>query len=431
MSEKEIVKRAVTEVFEKCGYADVSRLSQRDYEHISQQVEVATSILISGSTIKRLLHGDFSRLPQVATLNAIATFLGHKSWQEYVAFNGSMHQLTAAQKREARQNFFSFRRVKVAALIGVVAGVVIALGFVHLSGGKAIRGADKASLSVKKTTVNDIPNTVVFNYNIDDVEADSFFIQQSWDEHRRVRIFKNQYTVTDIYYEPGYHIAKLIANDSVIRTADVSIPTDRWFIYAKDTTPASTPEYISISNLVNDGILSINEEDLEDNHIDTRREKQYVYTYFPTLNQVNSDDLLLKTRVRVKKLRNSYCPYIMIEVFCQRYFMFFKATSKGCAREAMIQFGENFISGRNADLSSLGYDVSEWKNVELYVKDKQGSVKIDGQEVFATGYKKTGQGITGVGFISNGLCEIDFVELKGLDGTIVYSNDFEDANNIQ
>ena len=48
------------------------------------------------------------------------------------------------------------------------------------------------------------------------------------------RIYKNHYTVTDIYYEPGYHLAKLIANDSAIRVAEVSIPTDRWVFYANE-----------------------------------------------------------------------------------------------------------------------------------------------------------------------------------------------------
>src|SRR6185436_18442007 len=103
----------------------------------------------------------------------------------------------------------------------------------------------------KKTTANAIPNTVVFSYNIDEVNADSFFIQQSSDKRKTLRIYKNHYTLTDIYYEPGYHIAKLIANDSVIKTMDVSIPTDRWFYYARERKPATIPEYISCSGFKN------------------------------------------------------------------------------------------------------------------------------------------------------------------------------------
>src|SRR5690606_25205311 len=102
----------------------------------------------------------------------------------------------------------------------------------------------RATFAARKTTDHDLPNTVVFSYNVDDVKADSFFIQQSWDTGRRVRIYPGQYTLTDIYYEPGYHLAKLMANDSVIRTVDVSIPTDRWFFYTRLPEPGDMAQYI-------------------------------------------------------------------------------------------------------------------------------------------------------------------------------------------
>jgi hypothetical protein len=37
-------------------------------------------------------------------------------------------------------------------------------------------------------------------------------------------------------------------------------------------------------------------------------------------------------------------------------------------------------------------------------------------------YKTSAGLITGLGFISNGLCEVEFVELKGLDGKTIYQN---------
>ena len=36
--------------------------------------------------------------------------------------------------------------------------------------------------------------------------------------------------------------------------------------------------------------------------------------------------------------------------------------------------------------------------------------------------------IAGLAFISNGLCEVDKVDLTGNDGVIMYSNDFENAD---
>lgn len=83
VSEQDLVKECLIEIFRLNGYENVSRLTQRDYEHISHEIETKTTTLISVSTLKRLLNGAFSRIPQTATLNAISNYLGYKSWQEY------------------------------------------------------------------------------------------------------------------------------------------------------------------------------------------------------------------------------------------------------------------------------------------------------------------------------------------------------------
>ena len=83
MTEKELVKICLTEICRKNGISETSMMVQRDFEHISQSIDENTGVLISLSTIKRLLNGEFSRTPQIATLNAIAAYLGFKSWREY------------------------------------------------------------------------------------------------------------------------------------------------------------------------------------------------------------------------------------------------------------------------------------------------------------------------------------------------------------
>lgn len=258
--------------------------------------------------------------------------------------------------------------------------------------------------------------------------ADSFYIQQSWDKNRRVRIFKKNYTLTDIYYEPGYHVAKLIANDSVIKAIGVSIPTDRWFLFAKDN-PGSNPEYIIANDNIRDGLLSVTEKDIVDSRIDIEKEKEYVYTFFPSKVEVSSDNYVLRTKVRIKEVKKNFCPYITLDVFTQRYTMFFKSTLKGCASESALQFGGQLISGKERDLASLAFDVTQWTDIELSVKNRYVKIMLNNKEVFSTFYESTSGLITGLGFISNGLCEIDFVEMKGLDGTMVYENDFEGKTN--
>lgn len=83
MNEQQIVKGSFLEIFKKNGYVDINSMTQRHFEHIGNEIEKKSGILISGTTIRRLSNGKFSRMPQIATLNAIATYLDFKNWQEY------------------------------------------------------------------------------------------------------------------------------------------------------------------------------------------------------------------------------------------------------------------------------------------------------------------------------------------------------------
>jgi len=418
MNEQALVKTSVIEIFSKNGYSDLTRMTQRDFDHVGEQIELKSGILLSGTTVKRLAHGEFSRLPQIATLNAIANYFNYKTWQDFKASKIEEGPEKEPAK-ELRRRRFSVKYLSIPVVI-----ILLGSFYFFRSTKGTVSNAEKASFSFRKNTSNDIPNSVVFSYNIDEVQADSFFIQQSWDKNRRVRIYKNKYTLTDIYYEPGYHIAKLIANDSVIRTADVSIPTDRWFFYAIDNIANYTSQYIKVDTFNNNGSLGLSIQQLQKNNIEVSKDKRYHYVYFPSEMNIPGDNFQYKTRVRMQEVRNSFCPYIEIELYCQRSFMTMKSTTKGCAHEAFITFGEQLKKGSDTDLSPITFDLSQWTDIEITVKNKVAVVKIDDKEAFSTRYTADTKYLTGLGFISNGLCEVDRVELYGLDGKPMYKNEF-------
>ena len=431
VTEQEWVKRCMKELCQKAGFADCPNLVQRELEFICDSIESKTGVLISLSTIKRLLNGQFSRQPQIATLNAISLFLGYQNWQDFklnktretngATSNGKSNEEKIILPNTTVRRFSHTRYIIIGGLLLFSA---IAL-FAFLKSNKLKAGNfEKAQFSVTKTTSNDLPNTVVFNYNIDDVIADSFFIQQSWDKDRRVKINKGSHTLTDIYYEPGYHVAKLIANDQVIKTMDVSIPTDRWFYYARERKPASIPEYINCPGFKN-GSLTMTKDEVMNSGINIQKNNLYLQVYFPTQINYSSDNYILNCRVRINELKNDFCPFLMCEVFCQKNFMFFKSTTKGCTSEAKAQFGETILNGKTNDLSALGSSVKEWQDVEIIVKDKKVTVRINKTEVLSASYNESSGMITGLGFLSNGLAEVDFVSLKTMDGKNIYSNDFE------
>ena len=126
----------------------------------------------------------------------------------------------------------------------------------------------------------------------------------------------------------------------------------------------------------------------------------------------------------MQEVRNSLCPYIEIELYCQRSFMTMRSTTKGCAHEAFITFGEQLKKGSDTDLSPIAFDLSQWTDIEITVKNKVAIVKINGKEAYSTRYTLDTKYLTGLGYISNGLCEVDRVELYGLDGKVMYKNEF-------
>ncbi len=437
-SEHEWVKICMVALCQQAGFPDTKKLVQRDLNFLSEWIESRTGVLISLSTIKRLLNGQFSRLPQIATLDALARSVGYDNWQRFKR-DHSARTMVAAEDGPAenpvthqvrpkpspggpvRPKFGPARPLLIAGLLLIAALGSLAVIRIRKPGGIH---AETAQFSVVKATRNDLPNTVIFKYNIDDVNADSFFIQQSWDRNRRVKILKKTYTLTDIYYEPGYHNAKLIANDQIIRTLPVSIPTDRWLFYAKERAPRSIPQYILSARSNIEGSMQVTADDLANNKIDRQKDNEYCQVYFPTAITYNSDSFTLTCRIKVNECRNTACPYLMTEIFCQHYFMYFQNTLKGCTSSLNAQFGDNIFSGRTNDLSALGMDVNNWQNLEMQVKNKKVSIRINDVEVFSAAYEKSCGLITGLGFISNGLCAVDFVRLKTADGKDIYSDDF-------
>jgi hypothetical protein len=421
--EHRLVAICMTELCKKAGFTDSKNLVQRDLMFLCDRIEARTGVIISLSTIKRLLNGQFTRLPQIATLDAIAVTAGYQNWQQFkvsksveadqngkaVTENPGPPMLDGAKTFNARVLLWAVPVLLIIAFFGVM----------MTTRSTGLANADKARFSARKVTGNDIPNTVVFSYNIDSVAADSFFIQQSWDRNRRVRVYKHNYTLTDIYYEPGYHMAKLIADDKIIKTVDVSIPTDRWVFYAKEGIAKGLPKYITADG-TKQRSLKLTKDDLAKSRIDIQKENIYVNAWFPSRIESSSDNFILKFRIKVDELKNEPCPFIMCEVFCQRQFMYFTSTLKGCTSELQSQFGENELNGKTHDLSALGSDIRTWQNVEFRVENKNATISINGAKAFSASYHHTCGLVTGIGFISNGLCEIDSLEMKSIAGKEIY-----------
>lgn len=85
LDDKQLVRLCLNELCAKMGYAERSKISQSDLEHLCYLIEEKTKVVISLSTLKRVFVEKFERLPQVATLDALTQFLGYAGWQDFKA----------------------------------------------------------------------------------------------------------------------------------------------------------------------------------------------------------------------------------------------------------------------------------------------------------------------------------------------------------
>lgn len=423
ISDKELVKLCVDELCTKMRYIDRSKISQSDLEHLCYLIEENTKIVISVSTLKRIFVEKFERLPQAATLDALTKFLGYLGWQDFKTrkINSGKEEVNLAVEPAfvERKSTTLRNLVRVASAI-VMMALLLSMIFI---GTRKSKNSD-AVFSVQKIVSQDIPANVIFNYDIDNVAGDSFFIQPSWNKKMRIKIEKNNHTQTETYYEPGYHTAKLICDNKVLKQAQVHITTKGWVGYSKVNFYDPYPQYFQSETLVRDNVLGLNLSGLQAAGIEIKNEKIYYYACFPDSLEVSSDNFILTARVRMSPVKPTLCPWIISEVYSQNSLFFFTGTTPGCTGEAKALFSDNYLNGKKTDLSSFGFDVRNWSNVKIEVMSRVVKISVEGKEVFTTTYKRPGGLIQGMGFGSNGLCEVDYVQLTDSVGNVVYRNDF-------
>jgi hypothetical protein len=437
LADKELVRICLEEVSKKMGYADYHALSQREYEYLCDRIEEKTGILISLSTIKRIFGGKFERLPQTATLDALTLFIGYKGWQDFkmykklepsftsepaVAEPLSRQEIALPVKKTSRRFFIQATSVVILLSIGTF---FFLTSIQQKKISKTEPSAKDIVFSAKKMVSQGIPNSVVFSYNIDELAGDSFFIQQSWDPSHKLPISRYNYTQTDIYFEPGFHKAKLISNDKILKEIEVLIPTQDWIAYTK-TSNDRFPYYFN-SSVMHDGILGLTSKNLTDNAINPDKERYFLYSMYPQELDVNSDHFTLKARIRMKTVTPNLCPGMIVGVYGDNSMMHFPSTIPGCISEINVSISDQHISGKTSDLSGLGGDILNWQTIEVKVVNRRVTIWMQEKQVLQLQYKEPVGQVRGIGFISNGLCEVDWVELQNSNGEIAYRNDFNQS----
>lgn len=357
---------------EKLAWGSSETWQSTDFENLSERIFEETNSMISSSTLKRIWGKvRYDSKPNMATLNVLAQFIGYENWRAFTsAGSQAVKEKEDVKVTETKPALkFSVKWLLTGAVVIVLSIVLLSLfqkNDHHLKIGNV-------SFSSKPVT-SGVPNTVIFKYDATDSNADSVFIQQSWDARLRFKVDKQLHEYASTYYMPGYYKAKLVLNDSIVRQHDVYIETGGW-IGLIETKPI--PVYLPKSVYENKQQMGITEKVLADQNIDFRKEPPIF-----TLTKVDKDiDLPGDNFIIDAELQNTFndnsngiCRETHISVLGTEGLIDIPLCKSGCVGAIGIMLGMKYISGKTANLSGLGVDFD--KPAKVHCETKDGRIKI-------------------------------------------------------
>jgi hypothetical protein len=277
--------------------------------------------------------------------------------------------------------------------------------------------------SAKNTELSGVPNTVVFSYDVSNVEADSFFFQQSWNENFRENIDPRGEAISTIYYESGYHRAKLFANQTKIAELPIHIISKGWEPHVYQNNRDLTPLYFKDEDIINNGVLQIPERLLEEQNVNISD-----YFYSRTVNSrrfnVSSDNFTLVSRLKLDSLSYSECPWMSLIIVTDVHIFQVSLQNKGCEHHAYYKLGEVQRGGANNDLSALGCNIYEWQELVIRVRNKHATISINEIDCFEEEFKEDFGDLVALIFSFERTGSIDFVRLADGNGNTIFEDDF-------
>ncbi len=417
---------------QQLGWGDSARWTSHEFEELSVRIQDQTGRVISATTLKRLWgRVTYTSRPSRHSLDTLAIFLGHDSWRGFL--NTLEPAEAAAPPPKASGRLYPRvplhpRRLSRTALylfssIALLGGAVVAWS--GLAGSSepppAVVPLEVAFHS--RPVAHGLPNTVIFEYDVRGVQADSFFIQQSWDQRRRARVSPESQTFTSTYYEPGFFNAKLLADSIVLKEHGVHVTTDGWLALVENEP---VPVYLQGAFTPGVDYLSVSAAWLRESGIDAG-DKHHVVSFFNvrSFDSLHTDHFSLQTTLRHEMEDGRYpCKRAEITVIGERGALMIPLGIPGCVGDMGLMLGDVYLDGSTNDLSALGADMSMWQTVSVDVVAREVSLKVGANPPFTGRFTMDAGQVVGLRIRFEGTGAIDDVTLKDPQGRIVYEESF-------
>jgi hypothetical protein len=381
-----------------------------DFENLSELILTRTGVSLSISTLRRMWgRVEYNHLPSTTTLNTLARFAGAEDWRAFVKDGRRTAEpmLESSVQITERQTRYKW---KTLAGVATLILALILVGILAFDKGEP-QLEKEAYVFGSRPVTRGIPNSVVFTYDATASPTDSVFIQQSWDESRRVLVDKNLHKHTSVYYEPGVYQAKLTIGKQVVQQHKLVIATQGWSGLIERP---SVPVYLRQSEFLHQDQIYTSIETIKSKNIEMQPEPPVVkYFNVGNFEPVPIDDFGFSCEVKSLYSEGAAaCQFTYISLLTDDMPIGIPLSSKGCVSELSMVSVDNYTSGKKADLSALGVDFSDWVSVSCNASQGRIRYFINQKMAFEFPVPKRKVKIVGIAFGFRGTGAIHKVSLK-------------------
>jgi len=404
----------------RLGWGDAASWTNEDFDTLSESIFDATGVRLSVSTLKRVWGKvKYDSSPTMATLNALSRYAGFDGWRDFLHRSSeppAPEPLSSAPQPASEppaQPTPSFPRRKASPLIIIL--TIAAAALLSLLSARLVN-TDKpaAPLRFEARRISDqLPNSVVFDYDATAMHPHSVIIQQSWDTRRREKVDPNGKQHTSLYYSPGFFRAKLIVDGEIRKQTDVFIPSKGWKgIIQREPLPI----YLAPKEIKQDsGYMGISAA--------TLREKtgsgifSGLWVDFANVREfpgITGDHFTLETSVRnTSTVEECLCRGIRIVILGRLNSIVIPLSGKGCISDIGIYTGSESVSGKDHDLSAFGCDFPLWQHLKCTEADRRLEIQLNGRTIFVKDQVQSIGDLVGVRILIEGTGEIKDLTLQG------------------
>lgn len=413
--EQELISQCLLQIEEILGWGKSVDWHNDVFYELSEAIQERTNVLLSTTTLKRVWGKvSYNNSPSISTLNTLSQFAGYNNWRDF-----KNHHENFNIREEKKKNTTNLPTIL--AIASAIALIFISL-FSVIKANKSeysITDISKIKFSSKPVTVG-MPNSVVFNIDMASIESDSIYIQQYWDPTKTIKINSDQKQATGIYYFPGYFRAKLVVDGNVIKEHDLFIKSDGWS-GSIDYNPV--PKYLKTQLLINNGLSLPNSiiDEIKSNKLPLTS----TYHLVDDLGSISGDNFTLETTIKnVYNDKWAVCQTAKIYLLGSKGAFIIPFTISGCISNINVMLNDVYLNGKEHDLSSLGVDLSTFKDIKISVENKKLKVFVNQEEMFSASYNETMGKLVGIRFKFLGAGEVKQIKVLNASGKTVIKDDF-------